>query len=447
MPSSLTHLTRSPDARTTASASLSSLVRTSSNATPSTLAELYRVAPDPAARGQPLLPRLDDARAGARRRVSIPVGGRHEGRAGGRVGRLAARQPSRRPGSGPRDPPGPSAQVLPRAAQARRRPVRRLSARLCVRARADHAHGRPARSPDARRLRRRVPARRAADHRRDLGDPDHAAAGAGRRAAPARGRRRRGAPQPRSRARVGRPVQRPAAREPERIIDEMLRDEAGSERPALGGVRRRAAPLAARSAVVRRARRGMRCSARSKRRTTRPKRCCASSTSARPPASSPSATSSRPCGCCRRSTGRSSSSASAWSSRSFARIPRARTRAWISRRATATATRSSSWRARAKVPRAGRRPARGRHWRRPRRRTSPDRDRTHHVGYYLISRGRFRLEQEVGYPPTLRDRFARFFYGHPVLGYLGTIAGVTALGVASFVAYAHRHGGARLSSG
>ncbi len=74
-------------------------------------------------------------------------------------------------------------------------------------------------------------------------------------------------------------------------------------------------------------------------------------------------------------------------------------------------------------------------------RTSPERDRTHHVGYYLISRGRFRLEQEVGYPPTLRDRFARFFYGHPVLGYLGTIAGLTALAVASFVAYAHRKGG------
>ena len=47
----------------------------------------------------------------------------------------------------------------------------------------------------------------------------------------------------------------------------------------------------------------------------------------------------------------------------------------------------------------------------------------------------------MGYPPTLRDRFARFFYGHPVLGYLGTIGGLTALAVASFVAYAHRHGG------
>jgi len=75
-------------------------------------------------------------------------------------------------------------------------------------------------------------------------------------------------------------------------------------------------------------------------------------------------------------------------------------------------------------------------------RSSPEQDRSHHVGYYVISRGRFRLEREVGYPPTLRQRFARFFYGHPVLGYLGTIAGATGLAVASFVAYAHRHGGA-----
>ena len=72
---------------------------------------------------------------------------------------------------------------------------------------------------------------------------------------------------------------------------------------------------------------------------------------------------------------------------------------------------------------------------------TPQHDRAHHVGYYLISRGRFRLERDVGYPPTLRDRFARFFYGHPVLGYLGTIAFVTALGVLSFVAYGQRHGG------
>ena len=74
-------------------------------------------------------------------------------------------------------------------------------------------------------------------------------------------------------------------------------------------------------------------------------------------------------------------------------------------------------------------------------RTAPQHDRAHHVGYYLISRGRFRLERDVGYPPSLRDWYARFFYGHPVLGYLGTIAAVTAAGVASFVSYASRHGG------
>ena len=52
---------------------------------------------------------------------------------------------------------------------------------------------------------------------------------------------------------------------------------------------------------------------------------------------------------------------------------------------------------------------------------TPEHDRAHHVGYYLISRGRFKLEREVGYPPTYRERLARFVYGHPALGYLGTI--------------------------
>ena len=43
----------------------------------------------------------------------------------------------------------------------------------------------------------------------------------------------------------------------------------------------------------------------------------------------------------------------------------------------------------------------------------PQHDRQHHVGYYLISRGRFRLERDVGYPPKLRERFARFAFRHP----------------------------------
>src|SRR6185295_10464746 len=67
-------------------------------------------------------------------------------------------------------------------------------------------------------------------------------------------------------------------------------------------------------------------------------------------------------------------------------------------------------------------------------------DRRHHVGYYLISRGRFRLESDLGYPPGAGERLARFFFKHPAIGYLGTMAIVVALGVASLLAYAERHG-------
>ena len=56
------------------------------------------------------------------------------------------------------------------------------------------------------------------------------------------------------------------------------------------------------------------------------------------------------------------------------------------------------------------------------RQHDPTHDRRHHVGYYLISRGRFELEKAIGYPPTWTERFARFFFAHPALGYLGTIA-------------------------
>ena len=67
----------------------------------------------------------------------------------------------------------------------------------------------------------------------------------------------------------------------------------------------------------------------------------------------------------------------------------------------------------------------------------PQNDRRHHVGYYLISRGRFLLEQEVGYPPRARERLARFFFTHPAIGYLGhDRRPLIALGVASLMAYA-----------
>ena len=70
----------------------------------------------------------------------------------------------------------------------------------------------------------------------------------------------------------------------------------------------------------------------------------------------------------------------------------------------------------------------------------PSHGRRHHVGYYLISRGRFLLEHKLEYPPTFGERFSRFFFKHPVLGYLATIATTTALMVASLLAYAAQRG-------
>jgi len=74
------------------------------------------------------------------------------------------------------------------------------------------------------------------------------------------------------------------------------------------------------------------------------------------------------------------------------------------------------------------------------READPRNDRRHHVGYYLISRGRFRLESDLGYPPSAGEWFARFFFKHPAIGYLGTMAAAVALGIASLLAYAQRHG-------
>jgi cyclic beta-1,2-glucan synthetase len=72
--------------------------------------------------------------------------------------------------------------------------------------------------------------------------------------------------------------------------------------------------------------------------------------------------------------------------------------------------------------------------------TDPGNDRRHHVGYYLISRGRFLLEEHLRYPPSLREHFSRFFFKHPALGYLGTIAASVTLAVVSLLAYAARRG-------
>jgi cyclic beta-1,2-glucan synthetase len=70
----------------------------------------------------------------------------------------------------------------------------------------------------------------------------------------------------------------------------------------------------------------------------------------------------------------------------------------------------------------------------------PANDRAHHVGYYLISRGRFLLERQLGYPPRARERLARFFFAYPALGYPGTVALMVALGTGGLLAYGERHG-------
>ena len=70
---------------------------------------------------------------------------------------------------------------------------------------------------------------------------------------------------------------------------------------------------------------------------------------------------------------------------------------------------------------------------------TPDEPRRH-VGYYLISRGRFDLERELRYPPTSGERFSRFVFAHPVLGYLTTIAVAIGLTTASLVTYGAQRG-------
>ena len=72
--------------------------------------------------------------------------------------------------------------------------------------------------------------------------------------------------------------------------------------------------------------------------------------------------------------------------------------------------------------------------------SGPTADRAHHVGYYLISRGRFELERAVGYAPTAGERVARLVFNHPAIGYLGTLLLTTALFETSLLLYARNNG-------
>ena len=51
------------------------------------------------------------------------------------------------------------------------------------------------------------------------------------------------------------------------------------------------------------------------------------------------------------------------------------------------------------------------------------------------------ISADLHYPAGFRERLARYVFTHPALGYLGLISLVTALGVASLLAYASRQGG------
>ena len=73
-------------------------------------------------------------------------------------------------------------------------------------------------------------------------------------------------------------------------------------------------------------------------------------------------------------------------------------------------------------------------------REKPDYERAHHVGYYLISRGRFQLEKTLGYSPTLGERISRLAFRHPAIGYLGTLAITTAVFEASLLMNARNNG-------
>ena len=122
----------------------------------------------------------------------------------------------------------------------------------------------------------------------------------------------------------------------------------------------------------------------------------------------------------RRSTGASSSRASASSSRCFSAIRPASTAGWISAAAIGIAMRSKSWRIRPgtrqlrvalkSVERA-----------RQVAEQTPD-ARGAHVGYHLIGRGRPQFEKGVAWAPGLRRRIRRLFFRHATPGYLGAIA-------------------------
>jgi cyclic beta-1,2-glucan synthetase len=70
-------------------------------------------------------------------------------------------------------------------------------------------------------------------------------------------------------------------------------------------------------------------------------------------------------------------------------------------------------------------------------------DRTAHVGYHLIDRGRPDLEADVGHRPPLSRRVSRLAFAHPTAAYLGAIGVVTTTLLALCDAYVRHAGGSR----
>ncbi|HET9952641.1 MAG TPA: glucoamylase family protein [Candidatus Eisenbacteria bacterium] len=69
-------------------------------------------------------------------------------------------------------------------------------------------------------------------------------------------------------------------------------------------------------------------------------------------------------------------------------------------------------------------------------------DSSDHIGYHLIGPGRRDLEHDVAYVPPLRRRLRRAVFRHCVAVYIGSIALLTAVGVAAAVVYSRGHGAA-----
>ena len=67
-------------------------------------------------------------------------------------------------------------------------------------------------------------------------------------------------------------------------------------------------------------------------------------------------------------------------------------------------------------------------------------ERSHHVGHYLIGRGRTEFEKHLGVRPPLGRRIRRFGFAHATALYLGSVAVPTLLAALAAAAFALSRG-------